>query len=83
MDPCETLGRHVFCAPTQHYKAGLAFLAFANGRQDNAMLVRREDRARDAAHYRRCAELAVLCSALRDDEHTTERVESLLQRGPQ
>ena len=81
MDPCETLGRHVFCAPTQHYKAGLAFLAFANGRQDNAMLVRREDRARDAAHYRRCAELAVLCSALRDDEHTTERVESLLQRG--
>jgi hypothetical protein len=83
MDPCETLGRHVFCAPTQHYKAGLAFLAFANGRQDNAMLVRREDRARDAGHYRRCAELAVLCSALRDDETTTARVESLLQGGPQ
>ncbi len=82
MDPCETLGRHVFCAPTQHYKAGLAFLAFANGRQQNAMLVRREDRARDAAHYRRCAELAVLCSALRDDEVTAARVERLLAGGP-
>lgn len=80
MDPCETLGRHVFCAPTQRYKAGLAFLAYAAGRQQNAMLVRREDRTRDAAHYRRCAELAVLCGALRDDEETAARVESWLAK---
>lgn len=81
MDPCETLGRHVFCAPTQHYKAGLAFLACVAGRQDNAMLVRREDLARDEAHYRRCAELAVLCSALRDDETVVARMERLLREG--
>ncbi len=79
MDPCETLGRHVFCAPTQHYKAGLAFLAYAAGRQQNAMLIRREDTMREIAHYRRCAELAVLCGALRDDELTTSRINALLQ----
>jgi hypothetical protein len=43
------------------------------------MLVRREDRARDAGHYRRCAELAVLCSALRDDETVMARMERLLR----
>lgn len=64
MTPCEALGQHVFAAPTQHYKAGLAFLAFRNGWQCNAMLVNREDLARDAAHYARCEELARACGAL-------------------
>lgn len=58
MRPCEELSRHVFAEPTQHYKAGLAYLAHQNGWQPNAMLLNREDLARDAAHYRRCAELA-------------------------
>ena len=64
MEPCETLGQHVFAAPTQHYKAGLAFLAWKNGWQGNAMLVNREDLARDEAHYARCEELARACGAL-------------------
>ncbi|MCA8953007.1 MAG: DUF993 family protein [Planctomycetes bacterium] len=64
MAPCEALGQHVFCAPTQHYKAGLAWLAHRNGWQPNAMLVNREELARDAAHYARCEELARRCGAL-------------------
>lgn len=64
MEPCEVLGQHVFGAPTQHYKAGLAFLAWKNGWQGNAMLVNREDLARDAAHYARCEQLARACGAL-------------------
>jgi hypothetical protein len=64
MTPCEALGQHVFGPPTQHYKAGLAFLAWKNGWQANAMLVNREDLARDAAHYARCEELARACGAL-------------------
>ncbi|MFT6079264.1 MAG: hypothetical protein ACJAQZ_001318 [Planctomycetota bacterium] len=58
MDPCEALGKFVFQAPTQHYKAGLAFLAWLNGQQDNFLLVNREELQRDHAHYLRCAELA-------------------------
>lgn len=64
MTPCEALGQHVFAEPTQHYKAGLAFLAWKNGWQRNAMLANREDLARDAAHYARCEALARACGAL-------------------
>lgn len=66
MTPCEALGRHVFRAPTQHYKAGLAFLSWLNGLQANPMLVNREDRCRDTAHYVECAQLAAACGALGD-----------------
>ena len=58
MGRCEDLGNFLFQEPTQHYKAGLAFLAWLNGQQDNFMLVNREDLSRDRDHYLRCAELA-------------------------
>ncbi len=58
MDDCEALGKFVFQAPTQHYKAGLAFLAWLNGQQDNFLLVNGEELQRDREHYLRCAELA-------------------------
>jgi len=64
MLPCEALGQHVFAAPTQHYKAGLAYLAYRNGWQANAMLINREDLARDQQHYATCERLARACGAL-------------------
>lgn len=66
MDQCEALGKFVFQQPTQHYKAGLAFLAWLNGAQDNFMLVNREDLARDRDHYLRCAELAQKANCVLD-----------------
>ncbi|MCB9878118.1 MAG: DUF993 family protein [Planctomycetes bacterium] len=66
MDRCEELGRFVFQAPTQHYKAGLAFLAWLNGQQDNFMLVNREELARDRAHYLECARLARAAGCVHD-----------------
>jgi hypothetical protein len=44
-----------FEPPTQHYKAGLAFLAWLDGRQSNPMLVNREDLARPSDHLLRVA----------------------------
>ena len=67
MDRCEELGRFVFQAPTQHYKAGLAFLAWLNGQQDSFMLVNREELARDRDHYLRCAELARAAGCVHDE----------------
>ena len=78
MTPCEALGRHVFCAPTQHYKAGLAFLSWLNGLQSNPMLVNREDRCRDAAHYTECAQLSVACGALGDIALAQQRLNAFL-----
>lgn len=74
MARCEALGQHVFCAPTQHYKAGLAFVAWLNGQQDNFLLVNREDTARDRDHYLRCAELARDAGCVRDEQTFTSRL---------
>ena len=57
-----SLGRE----PTSHYKAGLAFLAWLNGLQDNYMLVNREDRGRDTEYQLRTAELAAAAGVLGD-----------------
>jgi hypothetical protein len=73
MTPCEALGRTLFEAPTAHYKAGLAFLAWLNGRQPNAMLANHEERSRSRDHYLRVAELAARAGALQDGEDVRER----------
>lgn len=67
MAPCERYGQHVFGAPTQHYKVGLAFTSWLAGRQDNWMLVNREDLARDREHLLGVADLAVECGAVPRD----------------
>ncbi|MEO6594823.1 MAG: DUF993 family protein [Planctomycetota bacterium] len=74
LERCEELGRHVFEAPTQHYKAGLAFLAWLNGLQPNFTLVNGEQRMRDRAHYLRCAELAQQADAVLDAPGFAQRL---------
>jgi hypothetical protein len=66
MEPCEALGKHLFQAPTQHYKAGLAFLSWLNGAQPNRMLVQHEERARSAEHYLEAARLASVAGIIVD-----------------
>jgi hypothetical protein len=78
MAPCERLGRHLFQAPTQHYKAGLAFLSWLNGHQDNPMLALHEQRARDLAHYCEAARLASLAGAIEHAGEAGKRLERLL-----
>jgi len=74
MTPCETLGQWLFQAPTRHYKAGLAFLAWLNGLQSNAMIANHEERARDAQHYRKAFELATAAGAIEDLALAQERM---------
>lgn len=64
MTACEALGRKIFEEPTQHYKAGLALLAWLNGHQPNAMLVNHLHRARDLGHYTEVLQLAGAAGAL-------------------
>ena len=76
MAPCEALGQAVFEPPTRHYKAGLAFLAWLNGWQDNPMLVNREDFARDREHLLRITRLASAAGCLEDATLAAERLEA-------
>jgi len=78
MGPCQEFGRHVFQTPTQHYKAGLAFVSWLGGLQDNPLLANHEERSRDAAHLLRAAELAARAGAIADPELARPRLESFL-----
>jgi hypothetical protein len=79
MGPCEELGRLVFEAPTSHYKAGLAFISWLNGWQENTMLVNREELARSSDHYWRVARYAERAGALIDAETAADRLRWMAQ----
>jgi hypothetical protein len=79
MAPCEELGRLVFEAPTSHYKAGLAFISWLNGWQENTMLVNREELARSPDHYWRVARYAERAGALIDAETAADRLRWMAQ----
>ena len=48
--PTVPLSRHIFAAPTQHYKTGVVFLAWLNGFQSHFRMVRGAESARSVAH---------------------------------
>ena len=79
MTPCEALGLRVFGEPTQHYKAGLAFLAWLNGLQPNPMLPNHLERERDRAHYLACVELANAAGVIEDAELAARRLGALAE----
>jgi len=78
MEPCEALGRHLFAAPTQHYKAGIAFLSWLAGGQPNPMLPVHEERTRDTAHLVEAARLACEAGLFRDAAAAAGRLRGFL-----
>jgi hypothetical protein len=76
--PTVPLSRHIFAAPTQHYKAGVVFLAFLNGFQSHFRMVRGLESARSVAHLCELFVLADQAGVLRDPELAVRRMESFL-----
>jgi hypothetical protein len=77
--PTVPLSRHIFAAPTYHYKTGIVFLAYLNGHQDHFRMVAGRESARSVTHL---AELLVLADAarlLRDPELATARAALVLE----
>ena len=79
MGACERLGRVIFEAPVQRYKAGIAFVAWLNGQQANPMLANHEESTRDLDHYLRVAEAASEAGVLENAELAAERIGSLIE----
>lgn len=77
MTPLEELGQAIFESPTQHYKAGLAFLAWLNGFQDTFVLPVHAESRRDREHYLRVAALAGRSGVIENSELAIERLKSL------
>jgi hypothetical protein len=76
--PTVPLSRHIFASPTQHYKAGVVFLAFLNGFQSHFRMVRGLESARSTAHLCELFVLADQAGVLRDPELAIQRMRSFL-----
>jgi hypothetical protein len=76
--PTVPLSRHIFAAPTQHYKTGIVFLAFLNGFQSHFRMVRSSENARSIAHLCELFTLADQAGVLRDPGAATQRMRTFL-----
>jgi hypothetical protein len=78
LDPTVPLARHVFRAPTQHYKTGVVFLAWLNGFQDHFIMLGGAQAMRPLPYFTEAFKLADGCGLLRDPELAESRMKRLL-----
>jgi hypothetical protein len=76
--PTVPLSRHIFASPTQHYKAGVVFLAFLNGFQSHFHMISGLESARSVAHLCELFVLADQAGVLRDPELAIQRMRLFL-----
>jgi hypothetical protein len=72
--PTVPLARHVFSAPTQHYKTAIVFLAYLAGHQDHFRMVSGMESARSLPHLARAFVLADRAGLLADRELAARRM---------
>ncbi|GCF08416.1 dihydrodipicolinate synthase family protein [Dictyobacter arantiisoli] len=72
------LARHIFQAPTYHYKAGIVFLAYLNGHQQHFRMVGGMENSRSLEHLARLFVLADQAKLLIDPELASKRMQQLL-----
>jgi hypothetical protein len=76
--PTLPLARHVFAAPTYHYKAGIAFLAWLAGHQPGFTMVGGLQSGRSVGHLIEAFRLADDAGLLPDPELAVARMRALL-----
>lgn len=77
--PTVPLSREIFRAPTQFYKAGIAFLAWLNGAQSHFIMPAGFQSARDITHYAQVFRLADQARLLSRPDLAQERMGLLLK----
>lgn len=76
--PTVPLSRHIFEAPTFHYKTGLVFLAYLNGHQDHFRMVGGQEGARSIVHLSELVRLADAAGLLPDSSEVARRLQPVL-----
>jgi hypothetical protein len=71
------LSRHIFSAPTYHYKAGIALLSWLSGHQPSFTMVGGLQSARSLPHYATTLELAAAAGLIRDPDLAAHRFAAL------
>jgi hypothetical protein len=77
--PTVPLSREIFKAPTQFYKAGIAFLAWLNGHQSHFVMPGGFQSSRDITHYAEVFRLADQSGLLRDPDLAMKRMRLLME----
>ena len=77
--PTVPLSRLIFRVPTQHYKAGVVFLAYLNGFQDHFVMVGGAQAMRPLPYFADLLHLADAAGLLRDPERAAARMRSFLR----
>jgi hypothetical protein len=77
--PTLPLSRHIFQAPTYHYKTGLVFLGYLNGHHDHFRMVGGFETARSVAHLAQLFVLADQARVLSDQELAVARMNAYLR----
>lgn len=78
LGPTVPLSREIFKAPTQFYKAGIAFLAWLNGSQDHFIMPAGFQSSREIVHFAEVFRLADRARLLTDPERAKARMTTLL-----
>ncbi|MFI6821083.1 dihydrodipicolinate synthase family protein [Micromonospora sp. NPDC050187] len=73
MAPTVPLARHLFGAPTWHYKTGIVFLAWLTGHQEHFTMVAGQQAGRSPAHLARLLVLADRAGLLPDADRAAAR----------
>ncbi len=76
--PTVPLSREIFKAPTQFYKAGIAFLSWLNGHQSHFIMPAGFQSSREITHYAQVFRLADQARLLTDPDLATHRMGQLL-----
>lgn len=79
IEPTVPLSRKIFETPTQHYKAGVVFLAWLNGHQSHFTMPGGMQSARGIVHYADIFRLADRANILDKPDLAVCRMKSLLQ----
>jgi len=78
LEPTVALSRHIFQAPTYHYKTGVVFLAFLNGHQRHFRMVAGQEAMRSVTHLAELFVLADRAHLLTDPEEASRRMRLVL-----
>ncbi|WP_406476454.1 dihydrodipicolinate synthase family protein [Streptomyces platensis] len=78
LDPTVPLARHLFAAPTRHYKTGVVLLAWLAGHQPHFTMVGGLQSARSLPHLRRAHQLADALNLFPDPGLAAHRMRTLL-----
>jgi hypothetical protein len=77
--PTVPLSRHIFRAPTYHYKTGIVFLAYLNDHQRHFRMVGGKESARSITHLAELFVLADRAGLLRDPDLAAARMRGVLE----